>query len=139
MKTPLYIRFDTELKFNDSSCTKGIFAAMGEAKRKGSMNLAEHIWYINIASWFNRNLLNPSCFTEPICDSVKFRAQSWFKCRYSEYLEKSVSVVQLLRKHGVNVNVTLTATPGKIIYEDELQVVVIPNDQFIGTTSRELD
>ncbi len=122
----MYIRFDTELKFNDSSCTKGIFAAMGDAKRKGSMSLGEHIWYTNVASWFNSSLRNPTCFNRPICDSVKFRAQNWFKYRNSEYLEKSFAVAELLRKHGISVNIRLAANLSNIIYEDDLQLVVLP-------------
>lgn len=123
----MYIRFDTELKFNDSSSTKGIFAAVGDAKRKGSMSLREYIWYLNVANWFNRSLSNPSCFDSPICESVMFRAQSWFKLGSLEHLDRSLSVVQLLRKHGINVNVRFSVDLNNIIYEDDLQVVVLPD------------
>lgn len=44
----MYIRFETRLKFSESSCTKGIFAAMGDAKRMGLMSLSEHIWYVSV-------------------------------------------------------------------------------------------
>lgn len=99
---------------------------MGDARRKDSMSLAEHIWYINTASWFNHNLDNPTCFDRPALGNVGLQAQSWFKYKISAHLEKSLSVVKLLRKHGVSVNVKLTGNPGKIIYEDELQVVALP-------------
>lgn len=101
---------------------------MGDAKRKGSMSIRDHVWYINMAAWFNINLANPSCFDEPICDNVRFRAQSWFKCQSFEVLDKSLLVVQLLRMHGIHVNVKWSDLPGIVIYEDEAQVVVIPQD-----------
>lgn len=123
----VYIRFETDLRFSAVSCTKGIFAAMGDAKRKGSMNLQEHIWYINIATWFNKNLMNPSCFEQPICKTIKFRAQSWFRLNTSEFLDRSLLVAQLLRKHGIEVHIRLSDDPGNIVYADELQIVVISN------------
>ncbi|BFM22066.1 hypothetical protein R50076_31150 [Gilvimarinus japonicus] len=123
----MYIRFETDLQFSDSSCAKGIFAAMGDAKRKGSMSLREHVWYINVASWFNFSLKNPACFERPICNTIKFRAQSWFKLSVSEHLDKSLSVAQLLRKHGITVHVRLADEPGSIVYRDNLQIVVVPN------------
>ncbi len=124
----MYIRFETDLKFKELSCAKGIFAAMGDAKRKGSMSLQEHIWYINIANWFDKNLINPTCFEPPICKTVKFRAQSWFRLNISEHLERSFLVALLLRKHGIAVHVRLSDEPGGIIYAAELQVVVISDD-----------
>lgn len=123
----MYIRFETELKFSNSSCVKGIFAAMGYAKRQGSMSLREHIWYIHVANWFNGSLMNPSCFEAPICNSIRFKAQSWFKLGSTAHLEQSLSVVRLLRRHGIRVNIRLSAEPGNIVYEDELQIVVVPN------------
>lgn len=127
----MYIRFETELVFRDSNCSKGIFAAMGDAKRKGTMDLREHIWYINTAGWFNCNLKTPCCFNRPVSSNIKFKAQSWFKFKYecSEHLQKSLSVKNLLQKHGISVKVKLDKKPGEIIYEDELQIVILKNDE----------
>jgi hypothetical protein len=100
---------------------------MGDARKKGSMSLAEHIWYVNTANWFHENLNYPSCFDQPVLSNIRFEAQCWFKYKNSLHLEKTISVAKLLRKHGIGVSVRLTADPGKVIYEDLLQVVVLPS------------
>jgi hypothetical protein len=95
----------------------------------GTMSLDEHIWYIHEAKWFNRNLQIPSCFYHPVFSSIKFKAHSWFKLNkeFIEFFEKSVSVAKLLEKHGIPVSVKFSDNPGKIVYEDGLQIVILPH------------
>lgn len=123
----VYLRFETDLKFNPSSCNKGIFAAMGNLKKQDSMRLDEHISFIHIANWFNRQLANPICFEGGRFSGMQFKAQCWFKLnsKNDEYLQKSAMVAKLLQKYHISVKVILHSDPGEIVYEDARQIVVI--------------
>lgn len=85
------------------------------------------MWYQETATWFNHNLANPKCFDAPVGDDIKFIANSWFIDSPSLYLVKSHKVVELLKKYGIGVNIKRSKNPGKIIYSDSLQVVVMPD------------
>lgn len=122
----MYIRFETEICFRGTSYRKGIFAAMGDLKRSQKMSEEEIAWYANIAEWFNKTLLNPTCFDPPIADGIKFRAKSWFSVSATEFISQSRAVVDLLTKYGVVVTELRSEKPGKILYEDNFQIVVLP-------------
>jgi len=121
----MYIRFETNLVFRGTSCRKGIFAAMGDLKRMGVMTEEEHQWYVSTAAWFNENLNNPTCFNEPVAEQVRFSAKSWFLNVSSPYLSKSLQVVDLLRKYGIEVYMLESTDPGEVLYRDDLQIVVL--------------
>ena len=90
------------------------------------MPLQEHIWYINTAEWFDRNLDYPHCFYQPIFPHVQRKAKSWFKFTWTDFMANSLAVVALLRKHGIVVITILSDDPGEFIYESSLQVVALP-------------
>lgn len=123
----MYIRFETDLKFTNRDCPKGIFSAMGDCQRSGKMTLRGHIWYRAIASWFNANLDYPSCFLQPILPKVKYRALSWFSLRFNEFLEKALLVVQFLRFSGYSVITFISQDPGISVYRSKNQMVVLPH------------
>ncbi|MFV7759861.1 hypothetical protein ACNPKZ_04830 [Shewanella algae] len=124
----MFVRYETNLTFRGTQHRKGIFAAMGDLKRMKVMSEQEYYWYKSTAAWFNNNLENPKCFKEPIAPDVRFVAQSWFFNVTSLYLEKSNEVAELLKKYGITVTIRLSIKPGKIIYSDNIQLVVVPND-----------
>ncbi|MDN3647877.1 hypothetical protein QWZ13_02995 [Reinekea marina] len=126
-KHSMYLRFETNLKFSENECPKGIFSAMGDCKRSGKMTLRGHIWYIGIATWFNNNLDYPTCFLQPILTSVKFKALSWFRFSMNHFYYRAIKVVEFLRFNGFEVNALLSHDPGIKLYESKNQVVVIPH------------
>ncbi len=124
----MYIRYETKLTFKGTVHRKGIFAAMGDLKRMNKMSEKEYQWYVTTALWFNENLKNPTCFEESVDEDIRFIAKSWFFNVPSLFLSKSVQVVELLRRYGIDVDVLKSENPGKVIYRDEFQIVVLPND-----------
>jgi len=121
----MHIRLETNLSFDNGHSSKGIFAAMGDLKKKHTMSLAEHIAFIHTANWFNHYLPNPRCFIGPFIYQIKFKAQCWFKLTPMCYLFfiKSLSVARLLHKHNIKVRLRHCTQPKKILYEDKLQIV----------------
>jgi hypothetical protein len=59
--------------------------------------------------------------------SASAGAVCWFKAGAGadEPLRKLQEIVAILREHGTPVRVLQTGTPGKVVYEDDFQVVVV--------------
>jgi hypothetical protein len=71
--------------------------------------------------WLN---LHVSC--HPFSSSNWPRAAvCWFKDDAGDTVRRMWEIVSILREHDVSVRVLKSRTPGKILYEDEYQVVVL--------------
>jgi hypothetical protein len=53
-------------------------------------------------------------------------AQAWFKCTATHLLSRIEFYLDLLYRHDVPCRVVYSTDPGTVIYEDGVQVVVIP-------------
>jgi len=51
-------------------------------------------------------------------------AVAWFRDDAGEPVAKMWNIVALLREHGVDVRVLRSANPGRVVYEDRVQVLV---------------
>ncbi len=126
LKDAIYTRFETAICFRGTQYRKGVFAAMGDLKRSQKMSAEEIAWYEYTANWFNTNLIYPTCFDPPVADSIKFRAKSWFLISANDFISKSKEVASLLTKYGIAVTELRSDNPGKIVYQDVFQIVVLP-------------
>lgn len=70
--------------------------------------------------WFNANLPCP-----PFSSSGWSRnAVAWFKDSAQESIKRTREIAVLLKQHGLQVRMLRSSNPGKVLYEDEYQVVV---------------
>ena len=51
-------------------------------------------------------------------------AVSWFKDTAEPSIKKMWEIVALLKEHGIAVRLLRSKNPGKIVYEDDFQIVV---------------
>ena len=73
-----------------------------------------------VYEWFNANLPCP-----PFSSAGWSRdAVSWFKDTASESIARMRELAVLLESHGLLVRTLRSKNPGKVLYEDEHQVVV---------------
>lgn len=91
------------------------------------MFVEDYILYRTSVDWFNDSIGLPTCYLNPFPDEIKFHSKSWFVYRQEEYLFKALRLSGLLRKHNIPVTIYLSECPGKIIYQDKYQVVVLPS------------
>jgi len=69
-------------------------------------------------SWLNEHL------PEPPFKQLSSNAISWFRDEARESIQKMWEIVSILRECGVPVRLLRSANPGKIVYEDDFQIVV---------------
>ena len=86
--------------------------------------------YFEIDDWFEAELANPSFYE----DRNTIGAVTWFKRAASaEMLMRLTPLCDILDRYGVPWVTAETSDPGTVIYEDELQVGVIPHQRFEPT------
>ena len=129
----MYLRFETNIYFKGSDCKKGIFAALGDLKRRNVMTLGDFIFYRRTAEWFNENINFPRCYLQPFVGGVQFNSVSWFKFMLGPHIDGALSVAKLLKKYDIGVNTLIASKPGRVIYEDELQIVVMLDNKKLNT------
>ncbi|WP_232317968.1 hypothetical protein [Neomicrococcus aestuarii] len=96
-------------------------------RSEGLLNDDELRWLEEPNTAANAAYTDPSTVTPDCYDSVlNPGARSWFKSDASELLQMTAGYLQLLDCHGIQWMELRTRTPGRIVYEDTVQVVAVP-------------
>ena len=117
----MYIRFVVGTENEETNTLHGPFT---EARLlSDSKKLYDYeVEVINkIFDWYNDNL---PC---PPFESSKWprNAITWFKIEAQEFISKLYEIKAILNEHEVQVITIKTESPGKILYEDEYQIVSV--------------
>jgi hypothetical protein len=106
------------MEHQDSRQQMGIIQAAYRLRDSGGLAVEDLAALLAITRWLNRNVDAP--------DDPDPRAIFWFKPAASEARRVLWDLAQLLRAHGYLVELLKTDRPGRLVYEDELQVAAIP-------------
>jgi hypothetical protein len=117
-KTACFLRFATHVRHLDSLCRTGIFAATYRVLEKDDVDRALALRLRAHLDWFGANLASPGLDED--------RAVFLFKSEAIECTRRIWDLVHALREVGVLVQMQVYEKPGRIVYEDALQVAVIP-------------
>ncbi|MFD8802869.1 hypothetical protein [Streptomyces atroolivaceus] len=60
---------------------------------------------------------------------------AWFKSSAHDLVERVDGYLEILAAHGVDCRRLESSSPGRIIYEDPYQVVVMPEEEPDGRTA----
>lgn len=65
---------------------------------------------------------------DPLVDdkTVNPGATAWFKGTATHLIEKARQYVALLDRYGIECVERRTVTPGRVVYEDDVQIVAVP-------------
>jgi len=119
----VYVRFVC-FRFVESQRQRlGLFQALDEAR---DCDFAPS-WALRqiseIDSWFGRNLAVPGEFSRGSCGQPGL---SWFKPVATEHVKQMHQLKLALEACGVHVEIIKTKMPGRIIWQDEHQLVAEP-------------
>jgi hypothetical protein len=103
---------------------QGIFRVAGVVRENMRLSEDQDRQLASTLRWFNKRLPCPRIFDA--------KAIFWFKFSAAECRRRVSHLARHLRALGVEVVVTETNMPGRVIYEDDLQVAAVPPAQPEG-------
>jgi len=115
----MYIRFVVGTDSEDHRRMTGIFVETRLLCERGALQTYEIERLQEINDWFNEHLPVPPFSSEYLLH----KGSCWFKATADDAIKKIWEVVVLLKEHDVPVRVMRSKNPGKVLYEDNFQVV----------------
>jgi hypothetical protein len=118
-----FLRFTVLAQDEDSARKSGILVVAAKLRDHGELTIDEHSQLRRLLDWFNTNLHVPPV----LVDNQNRRALSWFKSQAEKPLGHMWSLVEILERHGIHVELHKTRNPGIVLYEDGWQIVAKPH------------
>ena len=121
--TTRYVRFQSPTA-NARGVHPGIFAL---ANGLTGLSAGEERLRSEGNAWFEANFTDPSTVDPGVYDrEANPGAVAWFKDSSPHLIERASRYLDLLAAHGVACERAESDAPGRIIYDDEHQIVVVP-------------
>ncbi len=116
----MFIRFVVGTDGEKHRWLTGIITEAVVLRDKGQLASYQQAGFEDASTWLNAHLPCPPFSTSDWgADAV-----CWFKDTAEPSIRKMWEIVALLREHGIAVRLLRSKNPGKIVYEDEFQIVV---------------
>lgn len=115
----MFIRFVVGHDGEDHRQLTGVFKEARMLRDDGLLSVAETALLEETYAWFNQHVPVPP-----------FRSSNWPRDSVAWFKDDAAChgqiwhLVGLLREHGLNVRLLRSRNPGKMLYEDDYQVVV---------------
>ncbi|MFF0338871.1 hypothetical protein [Kribbella sp. NPDC004875] len=107
----------------------GIFGLMNMLGKRGLLSAAEEEFRRTTNAWYDAAYLNPASVDPAVYDpDVNPHAVAWFKPSAVRLFEPIPQYLVILAAHNLPCERYTSAAPGRVIYEDEDQVVVVPHE-----------
>ncbi|MFV0129563.1 hypothetical protein ACLGI4_17945 [Streptomyces sp. HMX112] len=105
----------------------GVFALANRLAREGRLSPEQYRFWRAGNDWYDATYPNPSDTDPSVYDQVlNPGAVAWFKTTAVHLIDRVDGYLRLLEAHGVECARVESADPGRIVYEDEVQVVAVP-------------
>ncbi|MFC8730375.1 hypothetical protein [Streptomyces bacillaris] len=122
-----YVRFQSPYR-NRRGYFTGDFGLINTLAREGKLTAEQEAFRRSNNSWYNAAYTDPSTVDPTVYDhEINPGAAAWFKPTATHLLERVPGYLQILTAHGVECRLLRSADPGRVIYEDDVQVVVVPH------------
>lgn len=121
-----FVRFQSAVP-SRSGRFPGVFALANALARQGRLSANDTDWWRAANARLTAAYVDPSTVS-PDCYDPRTRpgARAWFRLPSSEPLEMTHEYLDLLDRYGVAWTELRTDAPGRITYEDAVQVVAVP-------------
>lgn len=108
----------------------GVFGLTNTLARAGELSAEEYADWRAGNDWYNAAYPNPADSDPSVYDKhLNPRSTAWFKDSALHLMERVPRYLEILDAHGIACVRVEAADPGRIIYEDDVQVVVVPHCQ----------
>ncbi|SEF12480.1 hypothetical protein SAMN04489740_4248 [Arthrobacter alpinus] len=123
----MFVRYQARVP-NRRGIHTGVFGLANGLALEGKLSDTERAAWRAGNDWFNLAYPDPSKSNPGVYDpQVNPQAAAWFKDTAKHLLERIEPYLEMLIRHDVQVVRLVNDDPGQVIYEDEVQVVVVPH------------
>ncbi|MFD7695491.1 hypothetical protein [Streptomyces sp. NPDC059805] len=132
-----YMRFQSPHRNGRGQFT-GVFGLVNNLAREGRLSEEQEALRRRGNRWFDAAYTDPSTVDPSVYDdTVNPGAAAWFKPSATHLLARVPGYLEILSAHGVECRLLRSADPGRVVYEDDVQIVVVPYARGRrGSTSR---
>jgi hypothetical protein len=114
----------------------GVFGLTNVLGRSGQLSTEEHRDWRAGNDWFTHAYPDPSDTDPSVYDEhLNPCATAWFKDSATHLLDRVPRYLEILHAHGVPCERVEAEDPGRVIYEDDVQIVVVPHAPSPGRPS----
>lgn len=105
----------------------GVFGLVNGLRRAGRLTEEQESFCRINGAWYNAAYTDPSTVDPAVYDrTINPGAAAWFKAEATHLLDRVAGYLAILDAHGVRWCRLESDDPGRVIYEDADQVVVVP-------------
>lgn len=123
-----FLRFQSAIPNRSGRCP-GVFAMANGLARQGRLSAIDEAWWEAANTCLTKSYVDPSTVAPECYDrTLNPGAAAWFKESSHDQIELTREYLALLDRYGVAWVELRTASPGRIVYEDDVQVVATPYD-----------
>ncbi|MFE6775584.1 hypothetical protein [Streptomyces sp. NPDC057702] len=122
-----YLRFQGT-KRNERGAFPGVFVLVNGLAREGRLTVEQERFRRAANDWYDAAYTNPSHVDPSVYDRERHpTAVAWFKGSARHLIERVDGYLEILTAHGVDWVRLSSADPGRVLYEDAVQIVVVPH------------
>lgn len=128
-KAPVYLRFVVARAHDNTGVRNGLFNDAYALLRGDALSLVHRGLLDTHLAWFDDHLPVPERFNSSTSKGAwgrKSRGIAWLKSDAQEHISRMRELAVILDEHGIKVTMIKTRRPGRIVYEDEWQIVAEP-------------
>ncbi|MER6664346.1 hypothetical protein ABT256_07345 [Amycolatopsis japonica] len=120
-----FVRFQSPTRDERGNFT-GVFGLVNGLARAGRLTVEQEAFRRTNNDWYDANFTNPAHADPSVYDAeVNPGAAAWFKATARVFIDRVDGYLSILETHDVPCETVWSANPGKVIYEDEHQIVVV--------------
>ena len=107
----------------------GVFALVNGLAADGRLSAEDERWRQAANADMTARYVDPSTVDPGVYDrQLHPGASAWFRAKADELIERVRAYCDLLDRHGIGWERVDRADPGRIVYADAVQVVVVPHE-----------
>ncbi|MFC3450355.1 hypothetical protein [Amycolatopsis speibonae] len=120
-----FVRFQSPTRDERGNFT-GVFGLVNNLARAGRLTVEQEAFRRANNDWYDANFINPAHTDPSVYDAaVNPGAAAWFKATARLFIDRVDGYLAILETLEVPCETVWSTNPGRIIYEDEYQVVVV--------------
>jgi hypothetical protein len=121
---PFYVRYESAVVNNRGGYT-GIFGLANGLARSGRLSPGDWTWWRVSNDWFNAAYTDPAAVDSTLFNrAINPIAICWFNSTATYVLDPVPGYLALLDRYDIPWRIAGSEDPGRLLYEDDVQVVV---------------